>query len=53
MSKMCDWLCRLLCGQRLFNEDMSLELDTFIDAYERTCADNEVLRRKLIDLEKS
>lgn len=22
-----DWLCRMICGDRLFNQDMSLEID--------------------------
>ena len=29
-NRLHDWLCRLLCGKRLFNSDMSREIDHLI-----------------------
>jgi hypothetical protein len=51
IARLREWLCQRLCGDRLWNKDLSLELDTWIDAYESCCADNEVLCQRIRDME--
>ncbi len=38
------WLCDLLCPDRIFNEDMSLEVDKLI-------SENEKLKERILKLE--
>jgi hypothetical protein len=51
MARLREWICQCLCGDRIWNRDLSLELDTWIDAYESCSADNEVLRQRIRDME--
>ena len=43
--KIRDFLCRLLCGERLFNSDMSREIDALIVEIDR-------LRERIKELEQ-
>ena len=41
------WLFEPLCGQLLFNEDMSREIDRLLSENERLVLENEQLRAQL------